>query len=349
MTYSLPKFGVCFGDVDTSYTAADVKAAVGVISKYYNLIRTYDNFHTTDKLAMLMNQSNAYSIDVILGIPNVDLPTFDAANYVKANCYPAGETTPWPSLKCIIVGNETYGVNAYGTYAKDLHKKVAALIAEIKKDPKLDAQVAVSIDFGPALHTGQNVSECDFTGGGDADQNPEHIVNAMNAIINGGLSTPNMVFGNLYPFYAPENNVDLNTAEAMINQLAGTSTGWYPYTAALAALSKNGITDITLNVGETGWSTKDGAPAQTQTTNEARLTMYLEAYKTYIETPSTYSKINKFTGMTSIMFEMFDEPKKTDLAWEPHWGSYLSITPGSGIAPAKKANVSIPFKGEHDL
>lgn len=349
MNYTLPKFGVCFGDVDSSYTAADVKAAVGVMSQYYNLIRTYDSLNSHEKLSMLMNQSEAYTIDVILGIPNSSLTNFDAATYVSNNCFMADGVTPWPSLKCIIVGNETYNGSNYTNFAPILADCVKALIKEIKANPKLDAQVAVSVDFGPALHMAEQITNCDFTGGGDVNQDSSYIVNAMNAIISGGLSTPNMVFGNLYPFYAPENNGSLDTADKMIKQLAGKNVGWYPYSAALEALSKNGLTDITLNVGETGWSTKDGNPAQTQTTSEKRLTTYLKAYKDYIETPSTYSNINEFQGTTSIFFEMFDEPLKTDLPWEPYWGSYHSITPGTGTAPAKKTGVTIPFKAEHDL
>ena len=69
MSYSLPQFGVSFGDVDTSYTAADVTAAVGVIGQYYNLIRTYDDFHTTAKYQALMTACEANSIDVILCNP----------------------------------------------------------------------------------------------------------------------------------------------------------------------------------------------------------------------------------------------------------------------------------------
>jgi exo-beta-1,3-glucanase (GH17 family) len=341
MSYTLPKYGVGFGDVDTTYTSADVKAAVETIANYYNLIRTYDNFGGGTKLSTLMDESAKNNIDVILGIPNVDLTKFDAGTYVKDNCYKSAGV-PWPNLKCIIVGNETYGGAAYDTYAKDLHIHVAALVAEIKGHPKLNAQVAVSVDFGPALYMTSTPSDCDFTGG-SGKLKATYLVQAIQAITSGGLGTPSMVFGNLYPFYAPETSINLTTADQMINQLAGKSEGWYPYTAALEALKNNGLEDVILNVGETGWSTKDGNNSQTQTTSEAQLTTYLAAYQTYIETPSTYSNINQFKGMTSIFFEMFDEPLKTDLPWEPYWGSYHSIDSGTGAAPAKKVGVTIPF------
>ena len=342
MSYSIPKFGVSFGDVDGSYTPADVTAGIGVIAQYFNLIRTYDDFHSLEKYNALMTAAEARNVDVILGIQNSLLPGFDAQSYLKAHAYKADGVTPWPNLKCIIVGNETYNGNNYNTFAPLLAGCVGALINAVKSNDAIKDQVAVSIDFGPALHEAQNLSDCDFTGL-DGSRDSSYIVNAMNAILNGGLSTPKMVFGNLYPFYAPQSAIDLNTPALMINQLAGTSTGWYPYSASLEALRKHGLSDLILNCGETGWATSGGQYSNTQPTNVDRLNMYLSAYKAYIETPSVYSGINAFTGLTSIMFEMFDEPMKTELPWEPYWGMYNSINPGSGVAPSIKNGVNIPF------
>ncbi len=341
MTYSLAKFGVCFGDVDTSYTVSDVTAAVGVISRYFNLIRTYDDFNSAEKYAALMDTTESNNIDVILGIPNKDILDFDAKTFIKNHAYKPDGTVR-PNLKCIIVGNETYGGDKYKTYAPSLAACVTNLITEIKATDDIKDLIAVSIDFGPALHEGQNLSECDFTGS-DGKKKSTYIVDAMKAILNGGLSTPKMVFGNLYAFYAPRTSVDLDTAALMINQYAGTSTGWYPYTASLEALKKYKLEDLILNCGETGWATDKGDDT-TQVTSVDRLNMYLKAYQTYINTPSTYSNINEFKGMTSIFFEMFDEPLKKDFPWEPYWGMYNSIDSGTGVAPTIKTGVVIPFK-----
>lgn len=341
MAYSLPKFGVCFGDVDTSYTAADVTAAIGVIAKYFNLIRTYDDFHSVEKYTALMNATESNNIDVILGIPNEDLPNFDPKTFIQKHAYkPDGSV--WKNLKCIIVGNETYGKKDYNTAAPLLAGCVSKLINEVKATADIKDLIAVSIDFGPALYENQNLSECDFTGG-EGKLKSSYIVDAMKAILNGGLSTPKMVFGNLYPFYAPRTSANLDTPAKMINQYAGKSTGWYPYSASLEALKKYNLTELILNCGETGWATEKGDDT-TQITNVDRLTMYVEAYKTYIDSPSSFSDINDFKGMTSIFFEMFDEPLKKDFPWEPFWGMYNSIDPGSGVAPDIKNGVNIPFK-----
>ena len=75
--------------------------------------------------------------------------------------------------------------------------------------------------------------------------------------------------------------------------------------------------------------------------------MYLNAYKTYIEKPSTYKNINSFLGMTTCFFEMFDEPKKKSHPWEPYWGMYNKIVSGSGKAPDIKKGVVVPFTATH--
>lgn len=347
-TYSLPTFGVSFGDVDTSYTVADVKAAVPVIAKYYSLIRTYDDFHSMDKYHALMSACEASGIDVLLGIPNDKLSGFDAKTYINDHAYKpsTGDGTampkPYTNLKCIIAGNETYNGSNYTNFAPLLAGVISDLTTEISGKSDLKNHLAVSCDFGPALYLTQNLADCDFTGLQN-NRKSKYIVDAMTNILNSGLPTPAMVFGNLYPFYAPETSIDLNTPDKMINQLAGTSTGWYPYSAAMQALSKNGLSGLTLNVGETGWATSGGNASQCQTTSVDRLNMYLKAYKAYVETPGTYSGVEAFKGNTSIVFEMFDEPKKTTLPWEPYWGSYHSITPNSGTAPSIKKGVEIPF------
>ena len=225
MSYTLPKYGVCFGDVDPTYKTTDIKAAVETIAKHFNLIRTYDSMHSQAKYNTLMQTASDNEIDIILGIPNSALANFSGSyktaktyisNYLKNNAYQSDGTTPWSNLKCIIVGNETYGSDdKYKTYAPILESCVSNLITAIKSDNNLKDSLAVSIDFGPALHEDGDLSKCDFTGpapakcpNGPGKYDSSNIVNAMKAILNGGLSTPKMVFGNLYPFYAPFNSVN---------------------------------------------------------------------------------------------------------------------------------------------
>ena len=114
--YYLPLYGVGFGDIDKQYTSSDISAAMAAIVKHFNLIRTYDDFGTAEKYTALMNVAAENNIDVILGIPNVDLINFDANTYLQNHAYQSGNT-PWSHLKCIIVGNETYNGENYTRYA----------------------------------------------------------------------------------------------------------------------------------------------------------------------------------------------------------------------------------------
>ncbi len=344
MTYTLPSFGVCFGDVDDSYSASDVTAAVGAISNYFSLIRTYDSFHTVEKYSALMDTAEAKNVDVILGIPNDSIQSFNATDFLTAYCYKSDGTTPRPNLKCIIVGNETYGGDKYTLYAPYLADCVTKLITAIEAKSELKDLIAVSIDFGPSLYLPENLSDCDFTGG-DNSLKSDHIVNAMKVILNSTLTTPKMVFGNLYPFYKPGNTGSLTRKTAMITQYAGADKGWYPYSASLQALNKYGLSDLTVNCGETGWATQASVDTQTQPTSIPLLNTYLGAYKDYIDNPSNYPGTNEFKGKTSIFFEMFDEPKKysEDKPWEAWWGMYEQIVPNSGTAPKMKDNLTIPF------
>ena len=199
------------------------------------------------------------------------------------------------------------------------------------------------------MHEAEDLSACDFTGL-QGNQESKYIVNAMTSILNSSLPTPKMIFGNLYPSYAPNASADLDSTNKMINQLARTSSGWYPYSASLAALQRYGLSSLIVNCGETGWATdgnNTGAGAS-QITSVARLNMYLQAYKQYLTNPSSFPNVNSFKEMTTVFFEMFDESLKTNLPWEPYWGLYEAIVPVSGKVPSIKPNLVIPFTGTNN-
>ena len=350
--YTLAPYGVAFGDVDPSYTAADVTAAMSVIAKHFGLVRVYDSFHSVGKFKALMEAATSEGIDVLLGVPNASLPTLNAATYLTDHAY-RDDGTPWPTLKCIIVGNETYrDQSTYAQCAPLLAGCVKSLIQAVAADSALRDQIAVSIDFGPALHVDPDLSKCDFTGAGtkqqpDGQYDSAYIVSAMQAILSSPLPTPKMVFGNLYPFYAPyePHQLDLDTEPKMIHQLAGTSAGWFPYTASLKALCKHNLSGLILNCGETGWATAHADLTQTQKTSVQRLNMYLAACQQYLTDPTSFSGVVPFAGLTTVFFEMFDEPKKAtpDRPWEGSWGLFEQIVPRLGRPPAVKSGLTIPF------
>ncbi|ODN42245.1 glycosyl hydrolase family 17 protein [Piscirickettsia litoralis] len=335
----LPKFGAVFGDVQESYSPQQIKTGIDIISKHFGLIRAYDDFGGGENYKALMSEASQKNIQVILGIPNTQLSSklgtvAAAKTYLAAHLYQQG-TTIWPNLTAIIVGNETDTTS----YGPQLAGYVNNLIAAINSYPdNVKNKISISIDFGPGLQENQNRQACSI--------NP-NIINAMKAVASNPSSADKVVFGNLYPFYAPASAIDLTTPQQMINQFAGTSTGWYPYSCAMTAMKNAGITNVNLSTGETGWATA-GNPngtlniggVQTQKTNTTKLNTYLQAYKDYINTPSKFTGVMPYQGKTSIFFEMFDEPAKNKFPWEPHFGLDQSIDNHNG---ASKPGITIPF------
>lgn len=353
-SFTLPKIGVAFGDVDRSYTVQDIKQAMRLIQINFPLVRVYDDFGGGRKYQALMQSADAYSVDVILGVENVQLLNYlgtieDAKNYLNAHAYyydTAGVRHSWRHLKVIMVGNETEGVNGTVRHMYYLSLCVQNLINALNSGEYDDIkdQIAVSIDFGQALHETSDPRQCDFTGL-QGDQNPVYIESAMKAIMNNSnKNSPKMVFGNLYPFFAPERAASLATPEKMIEQFAGTGSGWNPYTCALNALKNAGLETLELNVGETGWATRgnDAGRLDAQLTSISRSNIYLHAFTRYLQHPESYYHVNKFAGRTTIFFEMFDEPMKKDYPFESAWGLYNAIQP-DGDYPVIKSGIEIPF------
>lgn len=340
-SFSLPQYGVVFGAgfASKSYDQNTIRQAVDKIAEHFQLVRIYTDLG--DLYEPFMDEAEKKGIDVILGVADFQLfyannlfpDVKKAREYVQKHAYKNGQLRS--NLKVILVGNELYLYSfndKEGTFKKDIQYLIESL-----KEENLNQKIAVSVDLGPELDWDAQPN-CQFKSVDPFGQsyNVGNVLKVLAANVKNN-GAPGIVFGNLYPLFAPVKDIKVDSADKMLYVFAGTQakSQYNCLKDAIAnSLGEDNASLLNVSIGETGWST-EGDMSSGQSSSVELLNTYLHAYTEYVENRYQGQQATvPYKGLTSLFFEAFDEPNKGNGIGEAekHFGLY----PDFFTAPAKQ-------------
>ncbi|KAJ8440454.1 hypothetical protein Cgig2_013613 [Carnegiea gigantea] len=320
---SQAQVGVCYGILGDNLPPAEEVVAL-FMENNIRRIRLYD-----PNVAAL-NALRGKNIEVMLGIPNVDLPDIAASqanadSWVQRNVQ---DYLPDVKFRYIVVGNEVSPTNDNSRFSFFLLPAMASIQMAVSR-AGLDGEVKVSSSFDTSILGNSFPPSAGSFRREARDQFLDPILWFLSR-----NNAPLMV--NLYPYFTYIVNVDnvrldyaLFTA-SNVQVTDGKLNYQNMFDAMLdsiySALEEAGHGAMEIVVSETGWPS-DGGTATSIENEIVYNTNLLQHVK-----EGTPKRPNK--PIETYVFAMFDENLKTGPEIEKHWGLF---------SPGKQMKFPLPF------